>query len=213
MKTIEIKVYSFNELSEDAQQTAIQNYLNEGYEPAWDRENLESFLKFCKIFNLKLKNYSLSSYMCDADICSENSEEINNLNGIRLLKYIWNNFKNDIYKGKFYNVKVNKPVNHKRVISKTYKNGNTFNGYYSAIQLNYCCPLTGYCMDDSILKPIFDFMQKPCKYTTFLDLMEECKENWLSAVKSDYEYQESKEYISDFFEANEYQFLENGTQF
>jgi hypothetical protein len=64
-------------------------------------------------------------------------------------------------------------------------------------------------MDDDILSPLYAFLKKPYS-TTFSDLLQECLENWLSAVCADYDYCNSREAIIEDIESNDYHFLENG---
>lgn len=58
MRTMEIKVYQFNELSEKAKDTAKQNYKNIfGY--AWSQEAIDSLDALAKRFGAKLKDYAI----------------------------------------------------------------------------------------------------------------------------------------------------------
>ena len=214
MKTIEVKLYSFNELSQEAKEKAIQNHRNNGLEYFWNEENLQSLKAFCKVFDIDLKKYSIDSYGHSyVDTSLNASEDVLNLSGVRLLKYLWNNFRTDIYKGKYYFVKSEQALKHKRVKSQTLKNGKIFNSYRSAIQLESSCPFTGYCMDEDLLEPVFKFMALPLNSVTYEDLLNDCIESWLSAAVKDLEYQESDEFIGEHLEANEYEFTEDGELF
>ena len=71
------------------------------------------------------------------------------------------------------------------------------------------CIFTGYCGDEDFIDPIRSFVEKP-RNITFIDLMEDCCNSLLSALQKDCEYQLTEEYMEDFFEANNYEFLENG---
>lgn len=57
MRTIEINVYKFSELSEDVQKKVAEKYASEEY--GWSNEAVESIKKFIEYFNGKLKNYSI----------------------------------------------------------------------------------------------------------------------------------------------------------
>ena len=70
--------------------------------------------------------------------------------------------------------------------------------------------LTGYCMDDDIMKPIRDFMKHPCLTVTLYSLMQSCFNSFIKSVIADMEYQQSDEYIDETIMLNEYDFLENG---
>jgi hypothetical protein len=59
MKTIEINVYSFNELSDDAKENAIEQYRENNYGFHWSEDYLQSAIECLKIFGGKLKDYSI----------------------------------------------------------------------------------------------------------------------------------------------------------
>ena len=211
MKTIEIKLYKFGELSEDAKEHAIEKWrettINEG--DYWFIEEAhESFKKFADIFGIKwyeidyTENYRSSySFQHDDDVLS--------LSGSRLISYLWNNYKDYLYRGKYRNVKSDKKLFHKRIKSKVLSNGKLFQAWHSAIFLDNCCPLTGVCYDDSLLKPIFDFMENP-NNNDFSDLLHDCINSLCHAVQSEIEYTNSDEAIIETIEANEYDFTEDG---
>lgn len=216
-RTIRTKLYKFNELTTAAQEKAIELYRNEcaGDEPAWRQENIESMKKFADMFPIDLTDWSVGgrgegvSFRFTGDY----ADEIENLSGQRLSTYIWNNYKNQLYKGKYYSgLNGNKPVYHKRVRTETYKNGNVGNYYYSAITLDNSCPLTGYGGDMEILDPIYKFLKKP-RDINFRDLLEECFEAWIKFCNQDEEYQQSDEYLKEEIEANDFEFTQDGKRF
>lgn len=207
MKTIEIQIYKFAELSEDAQKTAISIIRNEGvnvdfiYDDAY-----QTVKKACDLFGIKEGRSSCLD--CSMDHIDDN---ILNLKGLRLRTYILNNF--ELWKGKYYNVNLNKPVKHKRVTSQTFKNGNTHVAYYSAIQKTNSCILTGVCYDDDFLQPVYEFLDWKLRpdYNTYMDfetLMNECFENLRKSIESETEYRNSDEAIIEDIEAND--FTEDG---
>jgi len=210
MKTIEINLYSIGELSEEAKERALQDWLGDGFEYFWDEDNRKSLSEFEKIFPVKVKDYSYGGqgYYISFEFLETN--EIENLSGIRLLKYLWNNYKTYLYKGAYKSVKSGKKIYHKRVKSKVLSNGKIFNAYYSAIKLDNCCPLTGYYMDDNLLLPIYDFMKRPCNSMTFYDLMDNCLDNWIKDANEDYEYSISMESFIDTCQANDWTFTGDG---
>lgn len=83
-------------------------------------------------------------------------------------------------------------------VSKVFKTNNLEN-----------CPFTGVCYDFDFLKPIIEFMKKPKKDTTNLDLV-----TWMpdysEILERDYEYQTSEECILETIQANDYTFNESG---
>ena len=211
MKTIEIKLYKFEELSEEAKDKARKNYRNNFSSYHWSSENEDTLKAFEKIFPIKVRDYSVDSFYYNVRIDFTENDNIEELSGVRLLSHLWNNYKSDLYNGAYKIVKTSdKKVIHKRVTSKYFERTNRWhNAYHSAITLDNCCPMTGYCMDDEILAPIFEFMNCPDN-TTFGELMQKCVDAWGYGCVKDYEYQESDEFIDGEIEYNDYDFTENG---
>lgn len=58
MRTIELKAYSFDELSEEAKQTALENNANNA-EYFWGDDAIRSLEKFMEHFNCSLSRYSI----------------------------------------------------------------------------------------------------------------------------------------------------------
>lgn len=63
MKTIEINLYSFNELSEEAKEKALENWRYE-QEYFWADDSIESLKKFAEHFNAELTNYGIDFFGC-----------------------------------------------------------------------------------------------------------------------------------------------------
>lgn len=212
MRTINVKLFNFSELSEEAKVKACEEYRNRGYEPVWTAENRQTLEAFEKIFPINVTNWSYGGRGegVSFSIIGEHIEEVS---GQRLATYLWNNYARDLFKGKYYGcVEVKKLVKHKRVKNpKDYKNGNFFNPYYSAITLDNSCVLTGYYLDNEILDPIYEFLDNPTKGTTFEDLLNDCFNAWIKACNDDVESQNTDEYIGEHMEANDYEFEEDGT--
>lgn len=199
MRIEQVKLYKFDELSEESQQVAIDNWRNSNYEVAWQSEWEDSLNKFCDIFPIKWDSwdiYQRINYRIQCD------DEIRELSGIRLLKYIINNYWDDIFKGKYYSTD-GQWINGKYHYKKR----------YSKCQFEFDCPLTGFCGDYDILQPILDFLKNPQDNITFEDLLSDCLASWRIAVKNDYESQQSDEYIKECLEINEYEFTEDGEIF
>lgn len=220
MRTIETKLYQFEELSEESKQRAIEKWRSEDTEIAWASENRDTMEKFAEIFPIKVTDWSYGgrgegvSFRFTCDDCIEE------LSGQRLATYIWNNYKSDLFKGKYYHSQkfglTDHRLIHRRVKSKQITNncpnkGKWSNSYYSGLFLETSCVLTGYCMDDDILDPIYKFLDKPSNQT-FRDLLENCFDEWIKACNRDIDWQNSDEYISETISANDYEFEEDGTR-
>jgi len=210
MKTITVNLYEFNELSDEAKENAINHFRDKNTDYSWFVEEAnDTFEKFAKIFNIDWRNiYYCEPYRNDYKL--DLDDNIINLSGHRLAKYIWNNYKRDLFKGKYYSVKSNKVLKHKRVKSEILKNGNVFNAYYSKIQLENSCVLTGVCYDEDILKPVYDFLDKPKDNINFETLLNDCIYSLCHSVSSEIEYRESDKGITEEIESNDYDFDEDG---
>lgn len=184
MKTIRIKVYSFNELSEQAKQVAIDSkrYTDEFF---WGDDVINSVNKGLEHFGAKLKNYSID--WDNINRCSWKIEfpEHSELSNVRLWKYL-NNQNMLTYFNKY---------------SKKYEN-----------LLDEGCPFTGVCFDEDFLDNIREFVSMP-KDITFEELLEDAVYNCFNTGCKDYDYQNSDEGIIETIEANERQYLSNGKLF
>lgn len=189
MQTIEINLYSFSELSEEAKRKALDNYESYHDESFYSDELIESVKQLCDVFNLKTGNRytDLRTDWIDYDVL--------NLSGIRLMKYIINNYDRYLFEGKFY--------------CTPFRNG-TYKHRYSKIIKDNSCTLTGCGYDMAILDPVYKFLKKPCKYTTFEDLIKQIESAIYKVFEDIDEWVNSDEYKTDNFEANEYLFTEDG---
>ena len=186
MKTIKINLFSFDELSNEAQQNAYENWLNTEREFFWGEEAIGSIKHSLDHFGFDLYDYSIDYSCANQSSVSirrlfDFPDEINNMTGIRLYKYIYNNY---LFQPAKYN-----------------KSGNSI--------LSGNCPFSGYYMDEVFLDEIRKFMDKPYNIT-FYDLMNNCIYNCLKEIEEDYEYQNSFNYFAEECEANEIEFTQDG---
>lgn len=109
MQEIKVNVYSLNELDEWARNKAHNDYLEGLYIDASEFEN--TIEAFENVFPIKRVGdfFSVPGYL--------------ELKGARLMAYIWNNYKTSLFKGKYYQVKNNEKVTHRRVKAKQCRNG------------------------------------------------------------------------------------------
>ena len=61
METVEIVIYSFDELSDDAKHKALEIHRQNMFFDWWD-ESRESVITFCDFFGVKLLNYQVGPY-------------------------------------------------------------------------------------------------------------------------------------------------------
>ena len=178
MKTITIKAYTFKELPENIQDKVMDGFRCD-QEFHWSEEYIESLKWALDFFNFELSNYNIdwnNFSGSDIRIKSRNDDEIDELTGTRLYKYLINNF--STAKTKHGNVK-------------------TFEGN---------CAFTGFCSDEDFLDPINEFLKKPSTKYNFYELIEECASNLLLAGCNDFEYQQSDEAIIEMINSNDYYF-------
>lgn len=201
-----INLYSFNELSKEAQEKAINNYRNNDmdYSFYYD-EIIQSAKKVIELFDLKTGNrYS--------DIrTSHIDDNILQLKGVRLYKYLVNKYYSDLFTPKYIKT-VDGEKYYRQFICKRYKGlKGMYTQIYSRMKIsNDKCPLTGCCYDNDILQPIYDFMAKINTSTTLEDLFNSI-ENAISKCFSDTEeWVNSDEFITEEINANEYTFTESG---
>lgn len=62
MRTITTNIYTFDELSENAKESARQWYREQRLEYFWSDEAFDSLRAFCNQFNVKLKDYSIGTW-------------------------------------------------------------------------------------------------------------------------------------------------------
>jgi hypothetical protein len=169
MKTLNITLYSFDELSDKAKAIAISKFKPET-EFIWEDGRATSEA-FTKIFGLETSCRSwleLSFNRTHPDIL--------NLSGLRLRKYLINNHYYDIFK------------------PKTFYNNNYTKSRLSKIFKKSECPLTGIYTDDKILQPIYDFLSWKSHNPhgeTFETLFSSCIESLKIALEQEEEYQRS----------------------
>ena len=196
MKTIEINLYSVKELDEDAKEKAFNEYCgSEQY--FWGDDNKATLNEFERIFPVIIKDWRYGGGNSYINFCFTNDDDIENLSGVRLLKYLINNYYDYLYEPKTFTKNKMYTTNNKKRKSKIIYQKND-------------CRLTGYCLDCDILEPIYEFLKKPNKYITFYDLMNDCLQSWLSACEKDYEYTYSEEAFIETSEANEWYYTKDG---
>jgi Fe-S cluster biosynthesis and repair protein YggX len=218
MRTIRTKIYNFSELSKEAQQNAFENYRNNYLTFDFIYSDAESTVKaFCDAFSVK--SGSRSWLDCNTSNIDDN---ILNLTGLRLRKYILNNFGDTLYKRKYLksggNSKNLKPFHRMRKQNEI-KSGPNKGLFYSIYYSNICkvaqnCNLTGMCYDDDMMRPIYDFLElRTFSSTNFEDLLNECFNEMRNTLEKEKDYMETDEYITEEIEANEYEYTEEGNKF
>lgn len=194
MRQVITTVYKFNELDIDAQKKAIENYRNKQQVFFWGDEMVNSLKRFCESFNIDLINYSIGE---KARVHYTLGDLNDRLEGLRLRKYLINNFYGYLFKPKGYG---------------EYKKRDGVWGYKRRSRcqvIETSCPFTGVCFDDDLLTPIRRFIKSPDNID-FSNLISQCINEFIRSCESDIKHQNSDEYITDHLIANGYEFDESG---
>lgn len=216
MRTIRTKVYTFEELSETAQQVAI-NQASKDVETGFIYNDAHKTVKaFNELFNLKEGNRS----WLDANF-SNIDEDIQNLKGFRLQKYLLNNFGNQLFKNSYLKhgelrsqiPKLYHRMRKNREIEQGSNKGLISCSYYSNWKKDNCCVLTGMCYDNDMLYPIYDFLLQRdfsnCNIN-FYQLLNDCFEALDKTIKDEIEYRESDEAIKEDLLQCDNEYTKNG---
>jgi hypothetical protein len=212
MRTIRKKVYKFSELSEPAKQKAIDKYRNDqdGTENQYlYDEAYETVKKFHDIFGTTEGSRSWLQVRT-----GHLDDNLMNLKGLRLRKYMWNNFGKHLYKGKYFSLwsKTEKSYKH-------YPEGfPVLKSRHSKVMFEHSCVLTGVCWDESLLQPIYEFLDwklRPDYYKDldFDTLMHECICELEKDLENEVEARNGDEFITEEIENAEYEFTQDGRRF
>lgn len=215
MKEITIQAFEITELSEKAQEKAYNRWL-EHHEYFWGDENRKSLEEFAKIFPVKIRDWSYGDRGAGVYWDFTERDEIEEMSGWRLATYLWNNYRDTIYQPKYLKsfAKDARMKYHPMLKQKFEKRHNGEEYWWITIQSNwrietYNCPLTGYCIDNSLLDEIWKFMDKPDN-RTFEELLDDCFDMWVKDCEQDYEYSTSMEFFIEECGSQDWSFDENG---
>lgn len=212
MRTVRTKVYKFKELSKQAKEKAIEWYRNSSIDDSQSfyDEAHESVKEFHDIFGTKEGSRS----WLDAKT-GHIDDNVMNLKGLRLQKYIWNNFKTSLYKGKYYSLWSKTDISYKH-----HKNGYpVLKSRYSKVFLDNSCVLTGVCWDNSLLQPVYDFLENyraKADYYSYMDfetLVNDCFASLQKDLESEVEAINEDDYITKELENSDFEFQKDGTKF
>lgn len=191
MRTISkvINLYKLEELSKEAQERAYNKFLENNYY-IWSYDNRETLKEFERVFDVNVKSWEYDEYRYGFSLVFPNDDKRIELYGEKLSKLIMNCYWEHLFVGKVYY------KNKRRRRSRILKTND--------------CVLTGYIGDYFILKPIYDFLRKPDKYTNFEDLMNDCVDSFFSYCQKDLEYYNSYANFEDVSKSNDLEYLEDG---
>lgn len=202
MRTITITkdIYSFNELSEDAKESAIEYFRNDSNILAWQRENAETVETIAKRMNWRYsyESYDGIRYTVYFEIGDCDIEE---LAGSRAMAYIYNNYINAASEAKIYWL-------HNVLYADGRKNWNRKSKINFTIDN---CPFTGYCMDCCFAEAWREWLKQFNKNSTVAEFVELVADRLSEEWTNDNEYQISDDGIIELIQANEYEFTVDGS--
>lgn len=206
MKNVNINVYAITELPDNIQDRIYQDWLSSN-PYIRSKDNEDTLKKFADIFSVQIKDWEYGHLNnIRYKICLD--RHIQELKGLRLYKYLINNYWKDIYKPKYIGT-IPYHIEHPR-LTKLTCDKYEYSIYHSAVLYESNYPLTGYYMDEAILLPVREFLRKPCEDTDFEDLLKDCLESWVCACQKDYEECTSFEYFLQHYQDNDLYFDEHG---
>ncbi len=234
MKSINVDVFTFDELSDEVKAKLVEENRYEFQGDAvymdWKDVWAPTIKKFEELFNVDLGidsrygwRYRVTfneEYFFDngevsdfPDCNGQYSIRMDELSGEKLRNYIDTQFSSCMKRKTFFGKNYGK-----RRISRIFKEWDN-------------CPLTGCCSDISILEPIAEYLNhkqgdygwkkadgtinKSWKYYTFKDLMEACADSIIKAIEGSEDYYESDEYVLEELSNRSYgeHFLADGKEF
>jgi len=203
-RTIQLEVFTFDELSDKAKEKARQWWRDTTSEFGYAHadEAITSLKDFIDEFGGVLIDYEISSHASvkiNFDSFGQGKIE---LSGKRLLAYLWNHHRNILYTRKPYGKYQQRA------------NGEWEYDRYSKCQLvQNDCPFTGVTTDEDLLDPMRKYMETPDMGLTLEELLTQCLSSWATAVGKQCEYEDSDEGVDEAIIGNEYEFTSNGLLF
>ena len=196
MRTVQINytLFGIAELEDEAVEKAYTDWLAKGQEYPYAAFSSNTLEAFCNLFRIVCTYYSYDSQTYHYRFHTKYEESTEELSGIRLRTFIYNNFHYGLYYPKTYWMKDNKKKRKSRIFVVSE------------------CPLTGFIMDEIMLQPLMEFLQHPDK-RTFKELMGDCLEAFFRSCRDDCEYCESEEYFKDESHRRNWEYLKDGTLF
>ena len=197
MRTIERKIFRYDELSEQAQQVAIES-MREGISSVRiesdSYEYRNTLDKIENIFGVKVYDWSVNEYnsyfrfeFTHIDEETENEPRL-------LLRYLNTNVLPYIDNKKRYYSKMARASRKSRILCN--------NSY------DYC--LTGCWCDNAIDNALNNIKQSVKNKFNAREFVNSILEGFFEQWQNDYEFALSDEYISEEIDANDYEFYENG---
>lgn len=208
-RTVRIKVFKFDELSDEAKQKAIQWYRQgEQQDCFWLDEFVTTIKAACKAFDAPLADWSIDP--TDRHRCTWKNDYgthhyyylvRDTMTGIRLRTYLINNYYDLLFEGKPYGK------------YQQDKNGKWFYPHRSKVIFKETdCPFTGFGGDEDFLKTFREFIKKPDN-SNFEELINSAIYDVCTSLEDETAYRFSDKTIAEDIICNEYEFTQDGKIF
>ena len=222
MKEITIKLYTFDELSDEAKKRAHNTFLSTGDYWGASGDATATIKKVEELFGVKLSDWEVDSYNPRYPTVTFQDSRWNDdalyLKGNRARAYLWNNFGKVLLTGRYYSKWHGTKYAHSRLF---------FDRVYDGT-----CPLKGVCFDCDALDPMAYFcfgvewseeLKKRVpsardenalrrdNATTVEGVIRDCVYSLFKAFNEDCEASESMDYFAELCEVNGWTFEEDGT--
>ena len=197
MRTIEKHIYRYDELSEQAQEVAIESMREKVGSTIMESDSYDyrnTLDKIEQIFGVKVYDWSVDECNFYFRFEFTNIEEETENEPKLLLRYLNTNVLPCIDNKKRYYSKTARVSRKSRILCN--------NSY------EYC--LTGCWCDDAVDNALNNINQSVKKHLNAREFVESILEGFFEQWRKDYEYAISDECIAEDIEANEYEFYENG---
>ena len=212
MRALKIGLYQLDELEPDARAKAIKE-ISEIYDPFdfYAGEFDKSISGFVEAMGLRFNRFTSCRWAIDPDISfnvvfSEDYElhELK-LQGRRLQKWLYNNFWGKITQGKYYGKTVKDDSNSLK-FRHVFRHSNI-------ITDKNACVFSGTVYDTYFIQPVINFIETryPCESLFTEDVVGYAITQGLLAFKEDMDYYRSDEGVSEYTDANDFEFLKDGT--
>ena len=217
MREITIKLYTFDELSDEAKKRAHNTFLSTGDYWGASGDATATIKKVEKLFGIKLSDWEVNSYNPRyPTVTFDDSRWYNDaldLKGNRARAYLWNNFGKVLLTGRYYSKWRGTKYAHSRLF---------FDRVYDGT-----CPLTGVCFDCDALDPMAYFCfgvawngkkrvpsgrsLRADNAVTVKSVIKDCVYSLFKALNEDCEASETMDYFAEQCEVNGWTFEEDGT--
>ena len=201
MRTITTTIYHFDELSEEAKKKAIESFRCTESFQFYNEEIQDTIKEIARSISCDYDYYSYDGIFYEVSFTSH--DNIESLSGKRAYAYIVNNYlmPNKEYKTywKDHCIYCDGRKNVKRKSNLFYSWDN--------------CPFTGYIADCCFIEAWRAWEKSFTSKSTIEDFLDLLGAKLGKEWTGENEYQNSNEFISEMLTVNDYEFLEDGTEF